>query len=550
MSKPFNPLLLTDFYKIEHYRQYPAGTTMVYSNLTARKSRIPGVDKVVFFGLQYFIKEYLIKQFNEGFFNRPKEEVMEEYRRVVKNTIGDLPSYEHIEKLHDLGYLPIRIKALPEGSKVPIRVAMLTIQNTHEEFAWLTNFLESLMSAIIWLPITSATIAYEYKKLFTKYLSETVGDTDFVQWMGHDFSFRGMGGLEAAVTSGMGHLLSFTGTDTIPAILALEEYYGANVEKELVGASVPATEHSVMCAGTGVEGEFETFKRLITKTYPSGIISIVSDTFDLWQVLTVFMPSLKKEILARDGKVVIRPDSGDPVDIICGRNFPVFESVDEVEIAFAHNIVGTVKFQVGEKVYKIISHSGTDFKYEEVAKTFEEKGVIELLWDVFGGTIVNGYKVLNPKVGAIYGDSITIERARQISERLIAKGFAPLLVYGIGSFTYQYNTRDTFGMAVKATAIKMAAYTATDPQERLDDVLIEIFKDPVTDDGTKKSAKGLIQVREVLEADGLGKLHHKTYEMVDQQTEAEEKFGQLKVVYEDGKLLEETSLSEIRKLLK
>lgn len=528
--KPFNPLLLTDFYKVGHVFQYPQGTTMVYSNLTARKSRIPEVDKVVFFGLQYFIKEYLIKQFKEGFFDRPKEEVMEEYRRIVKNTIGELPSYEHIEKLHDLGYLPIRIKALPEGSKVPIRVAMLTIQNTHEEFAWLTNFLESLMSAILWLPITSATIAYEYKKLFTKYLSETLGDTDFVQWMGHDFSFRGMGGLEAAVLSGMGHLLSFTGTDTIPAILALEEYYGANVERELVGGSVPATEHSVMCAGTGVEGEFETFKRLITQTYPSGIVSIVSDTFDLWQVLTVFMPALKEEILARDGKVVIRPDSGDPVDIICG-----YENRGHLEYDGVTG--GPVKV--------------TDLKTGKVLSEHEYKGVIELLWDVFGGTIVNGYKVLNPKVGAIYGDSITIERARQISERLIAKGFAPLLVYGIGSFTYQYNTRDTFGMAVKATAIKWNHRVGFDGNKEVYvEEMVEIFKDPITDDGTKKSAKGLIQIREVLESDSMGKLHHKTYEMVDQQTEAEEKFGQLRVIYEDGKLLEETSLSEIRNRLK
>lgn len=521
--KPFNPLLLTDYYKVGHPFQYPKGTVMVYSNLTARKSRIPEVDNIIFFGLQYFIKEYLIGQFNEGFFDRPKQEVMEEYRRVIKNTIGDLPSYEHIEKLHDLGYLPIRIKALPEGSKVPIRVAFITIQNTHEDFAWLTNFLESLMSAIIWLPITSATIAYEYKKLFTKYLSETIGDTSFAQWMGHDFSFRGMGGLEAAVTSGMGHLLSFTGTDTIPAILALEKYYGANVEKELVGASVPATEHSVMCAGTGVEGEFNTFERLITKTYPEGIVSIVSDTFDLWEVLTDFMPRLKEKIMARpNGKVVIRPDSGDPVDIICGKSEEIRLTSGNYE---SHPLPGP-----------------------------EGKGVIELLWDTFGGTVVNGYKVLDPHIGAIYGDSITIQRAKQISERLIAKGFAPLLVYGIGSFTYQYNTRDTFGMAIKATAIKhreVADISSSGvPIMATINSLIEIFKDPVTDDGTKKSAKGLIQIREVLESDSMGKLHHKTYEMVDQQTEAEEKFGQLRTVFLDGKLIEETKLSEIRNRLK
>lgn len=523
----YNPLLLTDFYKIGHPFQYPKGTTMVYSNLTARKSRIKGIDHIVFFGLQYFIKEYLITQFNEGFFNRPKKEVMEEYERVIKNTIGPLPSYEHIAKLHDLGYLPIEIKALPEGSKVPIRTACLTIFNTNPNFAWLTNFLESLMSAIIWMPITSATIAYEYKKLFTKYLSETIGDTSFVQWMGHDFSFRGMSGLEAAVTSGMGHLLSFTGTDTIPAILAAEKYYNSDITKELIGASVPATEHSVMCAGTGVEGEFETFKRLITQTYPDGIVSIVSDTFDLWKVLTGYMPTLKDLIMARDGKVVIRPDSGKPEDIICG----------------------TIRWDNKEE-------------WEEEHLTCKanpvEKGVIELLWDTFGGTIVNGYKVLDPHVGAIYGDSITPDRAREISERLISKGFAPLLVYGIGSYTYQFNTRDTFGMAVKATYIKIAQKKEDGFQRtvksneglafhfeyEMEEKGIEIFKDPVTDDGTKKSAKGLLRIEKVSLPDGTS-----SYEMFDQQSEAEEKTGELQTVFKNGVLTKDFTFAEIRKNL-
>lgn len=511
----YNPLLLTDFYKVGHPFQYPEGIRKVYSNLTARKSRIDGVDKVVFFGAQYFVMEYLMNQFNEGFFKRPKQEVMDEYKRVVENTTGKLPSYKHIEDLHDLQYLPVEIKALPEGARVPIRVAMLTIQNTHPDFAWITNFLESLMSAILWQPITSATIAYEYKKLFTKYLSETIGDTAFVQWMGHDFSFRGMAGLESAILSGMGHLTSFTGTDTIPAIMALEKYYGANVEKELVGASVPATEHSVMCAGTGVEGEFETFKRLITKTYPTGIVSIVSDTFNLWEVLTDFLPRLKNEIMARDGKVVIRPDSGDPVDIICGK-----QEYDR----------------------------GPGGNYDELINpnSPETKGVYELLWDVFGGTIVNGYKVLNPVIGAIYGDSITPERAKQMSERLIAKGFAPLMVYGIGSYTYQYKTRDTFGMAVKATAIKIKTHKGTQDEDDMGEELIEIFKDPVTDDGTKKSAKGLIRIREVLEPDSTGKLHHKTYEMLDQQSEQEERQGELRTIFLDGKMPHVTTLKEIR----
>ena len=219
--------------------------------------------------------------------------------------------------LHDLGYLPMKIKALPEGSFVPIRVPMFTMYNTKPEFFWLTNYFETLVSTTVWMPCNSATIAFQYRKILDKYANETSSIPEFVDWQGHDFSMRGMAGLEAALISASGHLLSFTGTDTIPAIDFLEQYYQADASKELVGGSVAATEHSVMCMGTNM-GEQETFNRLITEIYPKGIVSIVSDTWDLWKVLTEYLPALKDEVMARDGKVVIRPDSGDPVDIICG----------------------------------------------------------------------------------------------------------------------------------------------------------------------------------------------------------------------------------------
>ena len=296
-----NPFLLTDYYKIGHVFQYPANTTLVYSNLTPRKSRFEHIDEMVFFGLQYFIKEYLVDYFNDNFFNRPKESVLADYKRRIVTSMGaDLPTYAHIEKLHDLGYLPIEIKALPEGSRVPMRVPCLTIVNTRSEFYWLTNFLETILSAIIWQPCTSATIAYEYRKLLNKYAAETGMPMDFIQWQGHDFSFRGMSSFESAILSSMGHLLSFTGTDTIPAIHALEQYYGANADNELIGGSVPATEHSVMCSGCQ-DGELETFKRLITEVYPSGIVSVVSDTWDLWKVCTEYLSELKETVLNREG---------------------------------------------------------------------------------------------------------------------------------------------------------------------------------------------------------------------------------------------------------
>ena len=481
-----NPLLYTDGYKVDHRRQYPNQTTLVYSNWTPRKSRIEGVEKVVFFGLQYFIKKYMIQDFEANFFSQPKEEVCRKYSRRINNYLGDNQvGIKHIEDLHDLGYIPMVIKALPEGVSVPIRVPMFTMYNTLPEFFWLTNYFETLLSTTVWMPCNSATIGKEYRMILDKYAEETSSIPEFVDWQGHDFSMRGMAGLEAAIISSAGHLLSFTGTDTIPTIDFFEEYYGANSDTELIGGSVAATEHSVMCMGTNM-GEQDTFKRLITEVYPSGIVSIVSDTWDLWKVLTEYLPNLKNEVLSRDGKVVVRPDSGDPVDIICGN---------------------------------------PKAKSEE-----EKKGVIELLWDTFGGTTnEKGYKELDPHIGAIYGDSITLHRAVNICERLKQKGFASTnVVLGIGSFTYQYNTRDTFGFAMKATYGEVAGEGR------------EIYKDPITDDGTKKSAKGLIKIS----------LENNTYKMIDQVTWEEERKGELKEVFRDGKVLVHEKLSEIRKRMK
>jgi nicotinamide phosphoribosyltransferase len=480
-----NPLLLTDGYKVDHRRQYPEGTTLVYSNWTPRKSRIENVDEVVFFGLQYFIKKYIIEDFENSFFRQPKEEVVKKYARRINNYLGENQvGTKHIEDLHDLGYIPMVFKALPEGASVPVRVPMFTMYNTKPEFFWLTNYFETLLSAVIWLPCNSATIARQYRKVLDRFAKETSSVPEFVNWQAHDFSMRGMGGVEAAVTSAAGHLLSFTGTDTIPAIDFFEEYYNANSDKELIGGSVAATEHSVMCMGT-TEGEFETFERLITKVYPKGIVSIVSDTWDLWKVLTDYLPRLKNNIVSREGKVVVRPDSGDPIHILCGNPYG---------------------------------------KTEE-----ERKGVIELLWDVFGGTINDkGYKELVPQIGSIYGDSITIERATKICEKLKEKGFASTnVVLGIGSFTYQYNTRDTFGFAMKAT------YGEVNGEGRA------IFKDPITDDGTKKSAKGLMKIE----------LESGTYKLIDQVSWDEEKKGELKEVFRDGKLLIDYSLAGIRKTI-
>lgn len=488
MKQP-SATLLADFYKLSHRTMYPKKTQTVYSTWTPRATRMSGVNEVVWFGGQSFYKTFLIDFFNTHFFQKSKAEVIAEYVRVIKFTLGDQnPETKHLEDLHDLGYLPLSIKALPEGSIVPLRVPVMTIQNTNPEFFWLTNYIETLASCELWQSSTSATIAHEYRKLLDNAAMETVGNKDFVMFQGHDFSMRGMSSLQSAMNSGMGHLLSFVGTDTVPAIQAAEFLYNANIEKELIGTSIPATEHSIQCA---YGDDMEYLRAILSKVHPNGFVSIVADGYDFWDVIGRVVPALKSEIMARKGgpvgdKVVIRPDSGNPVLIVCG---------------------------------------------DPNGKTeLERKGAVEALWDIFGGTITDkGYKLLDSHIGLIYGDAITLERAREITERLKAKGFASInVVFGIGSFTYQFNTRDTFGYALKSTLCVI------DGEER------QIFKDPKTDDGIKKSQKGrVIVVKDGNSFKFLDGLSLKDVVADDLLTE----------VFRDGKLLVDENFGDIRNRL-
>lgn len=537
------PLLL-DSYKSSHRKQYSPNTEIVYSTWTPRKSRMADVNEVVVFGIQAFIQDYLIENFNNTFFNQPKEEVIEQIRSVMLNYTGDA-DVSHWEELHDLGYLPLEIRALPEGTLCPIRVPMATIENTNPKFYWLTNFIETIFSTEVWKPMTSATIALQYRKVLDKYAEKTCDSNSHVDYQGHDFSLRGMAGVDAGLSSAAGHLLSFSGSDTIPAVLWIEKYYQTKNKGMQVATSIPATEHSV--AETNIievasayenEGkvpakvnidpiyqqcadweprklaELVYLERLF-HVYKSGTFSYVADTYNLWEVCRDILPVLKDRIMNREGKVVLRPDSGDPCDIICGLNTKTFFD----------------PYRGIEKSEKLATEEDSPY-YESM-----NKGVVEMLWDIFGGTInEKGYKVLDSHIGCIYGDAITLERAEEICARLASKGFASSnIVLGIGSYTYNMNTRDTFGFALKTTYGKVS-----------DNELL-LYKDPITDDGTKKSQKG----RVIVTRDSDGNLTYKDQLlMAEWAKEVANDKDELRVVFKNGVAHNTQSFDTIRATLR
>lgn len=489
MFEPVAPLFHTDAYKLDHRRQYAlsGNVTRVYSNYTNRKSRIPGIDHIVHFGLQAYLRKYLMEDW-EPFFEAGEDEVCDLYTWRVGQVLGEDAAKgigtDHIRALHRKGYLPLRFCSLPEGTPVPIGVPSFTVESTGG-FGWLTNFVETGLSAGIWQASTSATIAREYRKIFDEAARLTGVKTAEVDYQCHDFSYRGMSSHESAAASGAGHLLSFCGTDSLVSLDWIDRNYGGYY----VAQSVPATEHSVMCTGIATVGELETINRLLD-LYPTGAVAIVADTFDLWRVLTEYLPKLKDKILARPGKLVIRPDSGDPEKILCGN-----ESTEYGLPAWW--------------------------------------GVLHLLNEHFGSVRnARGFRELNPHVGAIYGDSITLDRARSITKRMRQIGFASTNVtFGVGSFSYQYQTRDTFGSAMKAT------WAEVDGQG------VDLLKDPVTDDGTKKSATGRLAVLRKSKAFG-GNLF-----LVQKADEYAERSSLLEPVWQDGKFLKWQTFEDVRREL-
>ena len=536
-----NALLLKDFYKAVHSEMIPKGMTKSVSYFTPRKSRVDMWPKVVNFGLQAFCKTYLIDYFNENFFDRPEATVVAEYRGYIEHTMGKgICDFEKIRSLHRLGYLPIEIVSLPEGALVPMHCPIFGVTNTHPDFAWLGQALESLISAEMWYPMVCATVGHSYREVVNKYYDETCDDDVPRRRALGDFDFRGDQGLDAALKAGSAWCLSFVNSATVPVVPYLEEMYNCDCTKEEVAFGAVSTEHFVMCSNSAFDTEKNSplyeyenidprrervfIKRALTELYPNTSFSCVCDSYDYWNVVNNILPTLKEEILNHNGCFLVRGDSGDCVKVVT------------------------------ETVFR--------------------------LWEIFGGTVNSkGYKVLNPHVKALYGDSITIQRAEKIFKILKDAGFAANNVsLGVGSFSMhcieepeivkgptvvEYLdengkvqigqsenttsvwhtalkpfTRDTMSMAIKST---YAEFTDENGNVKK----MPIYKDPATDrapggDNMKKSQRGCCIV---VEKDG-------EYTFTDGHTwdEAHENnvLQAMKPVFRDGEMISEVTLSEVR----
>lgn len=470
MSFFLNPALACDYYKIGHPFMQPPGTQTVYSTWTARSYKHHlGCPKTVVFGHQYTIKEFLIDFFQKNFFDVSIDVLRDEYQSMIQDSFN--PRYigfDRFEELHQLGYLPLSIYGVPEGTLLPVGIPDHVVFNTHPNFAWLPQYIEDIWSANNWLPSTSATTAYYLRRQIEPYCEKTSDISDLAQHMCGDFSLRGHTSLQAGAISGAAHLLSFDRTATVLSNALVKQFYG----DEVAGLGTPSLEHSVVEQGvawfrnriaTGdipdyiqpylqkvmLKGDWEVnlvaemcfILYLLTEVQPTGTITYVSDTYDYWGVVSCILPTIKEAIMVRDGCFSVRPDSGNPVSIICGDKYVTAES----------------------PVYK---------------------GTLSCLLDIFGYEVNGkGYKVLPPQIRMIYGDAITKEIVDKVGAWCVSnKVSIENVTFGIGAFTYQYVTRDTRGYAIKATDCIHEKYGE-----------IPIFKAPKIDPN-KKSLRGCVAV--------------------------------------------------------
>ncbi len=417
-----NLILQTDSYKLNHWNQYPKDTQKVYSYFEARKGA--EYPYTVFFGLQYLIKKYLVgRVVTQGDLDQAAQLALCHFGRTG---VFNYEGWEHIVRHHD-GHLPLRIKAVAEGTKVPVNNVMMTVENTCDKCFWLTNAVESLLTHV-WYPSTVATLSHNTIQMIGGFLDETGDSRDGLPFMLHDFGYRGATSDEAAAIGGAGHLVNSLGTDTLPAMELAMKYYDADLTD--LAFSVPATEHSVMTS-LGRQGEFKIVDQLLEE-YPEGILSVVADSYDIYNFVDELGTTFKERILARDGKFVVRPDS-----------ITVQDSTPE-------DLVGTLLHKLG---------------------------------DYFGTTQNDkGFYLLNPKIGLLWGDGIDPEGIAKILVRAKNEGFsAENLVFGMGGGLLQKINRDTQRFAFKCSA------------QMRNSEWFDVCKEPL--DATKTSKQGRLALR-------------------------------------------------------
>ncbi|WP_309923154.1 MULTISPECIES: nicotinate phosphoribosyltransferase [unclassified Arcicella] len=382
-----NIILLTDSYKVSHYKQYPEGTTQIYSYFESRGGKF---EEITFFGLQYLLKEYLAGQVVT---QHKIDRAAKLYEAHFGNaSLFNKAGWEYILHNHG-GRLPIRIKAVPEGKVIPTHNVMMTVENTDPNCFWLTNFLETLLLQL-WYPSTVATISREVKKVISHYLEET-GDPTTIDFKLHDFGFRGVSSVDSASIGGAAHLINFMGTDTVAALTFIQAYYGN--EDDMFGFSIPAAEHSTITSW-GKEHEVDAYRNMLAQ-YLEGLVAVVSDSYDIYHACEkLWGEVLKDDILARKGTLVVRPDSGEPKDIVL-------------------------------KVAEILG--------EKIGFTLNSKG----------------YKVLHPTIRIIQGDGVNYESIGEILAHLKNHGWsADNVAFGMGGALLQKVNRDTQKFAFKCSA--------------------------------------------------------------------------------------------------
>ena len=381
---------LTDSYKVSHFKQYPPGTRRVYSYFESRSGST--YSDVCFFGLSYFLERYLAGEV----VTREKIDAAEAmFRQHFGSDVFNRAGWQHILDKH-AGRLPIRITAVPEGTIVPESNVLMTVENTDDESYWLTNWLETLLVQV-WYPSTVATQSRAMKQVLLRSLRET-GTPSLIDFKLHDFGFRGVTCPEQAALGGAAHLVNFLGTDTIPGLLLAREFYGC----EMAGFSIPAAEHSTITSW-GEEHEIDAMRNMLT-AYPTGLVACVSDSFDVFRACSEYWGGvLKNDVLARDGVLVVRPDSGDPPTIV-------------VE-------------------------------------------VLRRLGEAFGTTTNElGFRVLHPKVRVIQGDGIDFAMLGNILDAMQVAGWsADNIAFGSGGGLLQKLNRDTQRFAFKCSSAVVGA---------------------------------------------------------------------------------------------